>query len=73
MPFRASALFRVLRLFFAYFFLARQKKVCRRRHSYGVTVKAALRCNRRSAPRLRRGRADSTRKGCAASVALRRP
>ena len=32
MPFRASALFRVLRLFFAYFFLARQKKVCRRRH-----------------------------------------
>ena len=31
--------FVLLRLFFAYFFLARQKKVCRRRHSYSVAVK----------------------------------
>ena len=31
--------FRVLRLFFAYFFLARQKIVCRRRHSCGVAAK----------------------------------
>ena len=34
--------FRVLRLFFAYFFLARQKKVCRRRHSCGVTAKNGI-------------------------------
>ena len=31
--------FRVLRLFFAYFFLARQKKVCPRSDSCGVTAK----------------------------------
>ena len=31
--------FRFLRLFFAYFFLARQKKVCPRSDSYSVTVK----------------------------------
>ena len=44
--------FRVLRLFFAYFFLARQKKVCPRSDSYSVAVKTALRCNRRSVPRV---------------------
>ena len=56
---------------------ARDMKLART-NARGATVavsphKAALRYNRRSVPRLRRGRADSTRKGCAASVALRRP
>ena len=46
----------VLRLFFAYFFLARQKKVCPRSDSCGRAMITALRCNRRSVPRLRRGR-----------------
>ena len=50
--------FRVYRLFFAYFFLARQKKVCPRSDSCGCAMITALRCNRRSAPRLWRGRAD---------------
>ena len=36
---RVSAISRPLRLFFAYFFLARQKKVCPRSDSYSVTVK----------------------------------
>ena len=34
--------FRVQRLFFAYFFLARQKKVCPRSDSYSVAVKRNL-------------------------------
>ena len=35
--------FRVQRLFFAYFFLARQKKVCPRSDSCGITARMALR------------------------------
>ena len=38
---RVSAIERVQRLFFAYFFLARQKKVCPRSDSCGVTAKMA--------------------------------
>ena len=54
--------FRVLRLFFAYFFLARQKKVCPRSDSCGRAINAALRCNRRGLPCLRHGIAPSGHK-----------
>ena len=38
----ATALFRVQRLFFAYFFLTSQKKVCRRRHSAPIGAENGL-------------------------------
>ena len=53
---RVSAIERILRLFFAYFFLARQKKVCRRRHSCGVTAKMESPVNPGKSPRILRMR-----------------